>query len=67
MFCTKCQNDLSNCICPDIEERLASLGDHFIFRKCKKCKKHYARCKCESPEWEIVEGMNPIDEKEKKK
>lgn len=53
MFCTKCQKDLSECVCEDLEERLnrAVSGGSFAYRYCKKCGKHYARCKCEDPEW----------------
>lgn len=56
MFCTKCQNDLANCTCPDIEERLASLKGKLIYRMCKVCGKHYGRCKCEAPIWTTNEG-----------
>jgi hypothetical protein len=53
MFCVKCHNDLENCTCPDIDERMKDLaGSPFItYRMCKVCGKHYARCKCESPIW----------------
>lgn len=53
MFCTQCQNDLKDCTCDDLEDRLASLNNspHFIYKKCRKCQNHYARCKCEEPDW----------------
>ena len=53
MFCTKCQNDLSQCICDDIKERLASLhGNKYVtYKLCKKCGEHYKRCQCKEPEW----------------
>jgi len=53
MFCCKCQKDLSECTCGDIDERLASLNNskYVVYRKCLICGKHYARCKCENPEW----------------
>jgi len=55
MWCMKCNKDLSECTCPDLEERLdrAVVGGGFVYKYCKKCGKHYARCKCEKPEWEI--------------
>jgi hypothetical protein len=64
MWCCKCQRDLSECICPDLEERLNSLGQGsgVVFRKCKKCGKHYERCRCEDPEW-ILAGDVPKEEK----
>ena len=56
MWCTRCQNEIADCTCPDINERLASaaegVGGMFVYKRCKKCKEHYARCKCENPEWE---------------
>jgi uncharacterized protein with PIN domain len=53
MFCMKCQHALANCTCDDLEERLASLNNspNFIYKKCRICGKHYARCKCEKPDW----------------
>lgn len=53
MYCMKCQNDLLDCTCDDLEERLASLKNSpkIIYKKCRKCDRHYARCKCEEPDW----------------
>jgi len=50
----KCNKDLSECTCDDLQERLMSLGGPggvLVYRMCKKCKKHYAKCTCEKPEW----------------
>lgn len=51
MFCVVCQNDVGSCTCPDIDERLASIGNNsnFVFPVCIKCQKHYGRCKCKNP------------------
>ena len=56
MFCVKCHNDLIDCTCPDKEERITALcnSGFFVYRRCKKCGKHYALCKCENPEWEAT-------------
>lgn len=54
MWCMKCNKDLADCTCDDLQERLKSIGGkggHFVYRVCKKCKLHYAKCKCEDPEW----------------
>ena len=53
MFCVKCKNDLDDCTCEDREERMASLRNnkHFIYKMCRTCEKHYAFCKCETPDW----------------
>ena len=53
MVCGKCNSDLSECKCEDLEERLDSavaLG-FFAYIYCKKCNKHYERCECKDPEW----------------
>ena len=51
MFCAKCKEDLGDCKCPDLQERLQGLGGTVIYRKCMKCEQHYSRCKCEEPVW----------------
>lgn len=54
MWCAKCNRDISECICPDIDERLAAAvsGGMVVLKYCKKCDRHYKRCKCKKPEWE---------------
>ena len=49
----QCRNDLSDCTCEDIEERLVGLKNspHFIYKMCRICEKHYALCKCDSPDY----------------
>lgn len=56
MWCMKCNKHVSECICPDIKERLASANAHpnIIIRICLKCGEHYSRCKCKEPQWNIV-------------
>jgi hypothetical protein len=56
MWCAKCQNDAADCTCGDFTERLRQVAAKgvFIFRACKLCGEHYAKCKCEKPEWEVV-------------
>lgn len=53
MVCMVCQKHLSECTCPDLEERLdkAVAGGYFVYKYCKKCNKHYERCKCKKPIW----------------
>lgn len=51
MWCGACNNHLSTCTCPDIDERLAGLSEVLVFRKCLRCGKHYARCTCDDPAW----------------
>jgi len=49
----KCNKDLSECTCKDINERLKSVSNkgHFIYKMCLKCGKHYAQCECKDPVW----------------
>ena len=51
MFCMQCCNDLADCTCEDLQERLAGLDKVLVYRMCNKCKMHYAKCKCTEPEW----------------
>ena len=50
MFCVKCQNDVGDCTCLDIEERLAALAVHPLWAIdfCSACGAHHHRCKCEA-------------------
>lgn len=50
MFCTKCKNDVADCTCPDIDERLAAANQHpnIGLKTCPVCKKFIDRCKCKS-------------------
>jgi uncharacterized protein with PIN domain len=56
MYCGKCNNDLTDCKCPDLEERLLSTP-FFVFKMCNVCYKHYSRCRCEKPEFVMVQGQ----------
>lgn len=55
MWCIRCNKHLSQCECPDINERLkgATESGHFAYKKCSICGKHYELCKCENPQWAI--------------
>ena len=51
MFCIKCGHDIASCTCPDIDERLAAIGEsgHVILTFCSGCGAHATRCKCPHP------------------
>lgn len=51
MWCTKCNHDLKKCVCPDLQDRLKRLDGVLVYKKCLICDQHYAKCKCEKPEW----------------
>jgi hypothetical protein len=58
MFCTRCNNDLHDCTCPDIDERLRNLGA-VVIKWCLTCDKHYSRCHCEDPVFGVrTDGKN---------
>jgi hypothetical protein len=48
VFCIRCQNEVYDCICPDINERLAAIANHqnFAVLWCADCNKHVDRCDC---------------------
>ncbi len=48
MFCIRCQRDVYDCICPDINERLAAIANHSNFAVvwCRDCDKHVDQCDC---------------------
>ena len=59
MICTKCNQPIVNCICPDKEARLSKLGEagsYVAIKFCILCNKHYALCKCEKPEFKMKAG-----------
>jgi len=57
MWCMKCNNDLANCTCDDLQERLEKLADspNLSIQWCARCNKHHSRCKCESPIWTTLD------------
>jgi copper chaperone CopZ len=46
MYCIRCQNDVADCTCPDIEERLRSIQTHVAQMTCTACAQHVDRCLC---------------------
>lgn len=53
MYCCRCQTHVSDCTCPNIDERLQLLrnGGIFLSKWCNLCNKHYSRCNCPVPSW----------------
>lgn len=49
MFCTQCQNNIVDCTCDDIEERLQALAEHpnFATDRCTNCREHPQECECD--------------------
>ncbi len=63
MWCIQCNNHLSKCICPDIDERLATLANsqNIITEFCDKCSKHRDRCKCKQPKLKKTGILKPTN------
>lgn len=56
MWCMKCNHDVADCTCSDINERLLSVaqGGHAAFTFCRTCKEYKSRCQCDTPDFELV-------------
>ena len=54
----KCNQRLSKCNCPDLEDRLKKLSEspYIAMKWCTKCNNHYDLWKCEEPEWGVKTG-----------
>lgn len=65
MICSTCQHDLHDCTCPDIDARLHDLayapGVPIVFKWCRTCDKHYARCRCATPDFYVLSGGEALD------
>lgn len=64
MVCNKC-GPVSQCTCPDIDQRLKDTAfaprfKFLMFKWCRTCDKHYARCRCETPAFYIVSGGQEV-------
>ena len=48
MFCTRCQHDLAECTCSDIEQRLETLSKNkgWALERCDICGEFGPRCMC---------------------
>lgn len=55
MWCMNCKHDLSECECPDLQERLQSAmaGGHVAIKWCSKCDHSYHSCRCAAPDFYI--------------
>lgn len=58
LTCTVCNTDIGGCVCPDRDEGLRSVAydpnGSVAFKWCRTCDKHYARCKCETPNFYVI-------------
>lgn len=61
MWCCKCNRDLSECVCPDLQERLrrATGSGHVAIKWCRACDKSYHQCRCAVPDFYVRSGQSP--------
>ncbi len=64
LICVKCSKDIGDCDCEGRDDQLRNLAmrpDGMVaFKWCRTCDKHYARCKCEHPDFYVVLGGKEI-------
>ncbi len=55
MWCCKCNKQLHECTCPDIQDRLAKIGQisNLAIQWCAACDKHHLACRCSHPDWAV--------------
>lgn len=48
MWCVRCDNDFTFCLCEDADERLRKLRDHpnLLIPWCERCDHAVSRCVC---------------------
>lgn len=44
-WCEHCENDLADCICPDLESRVTNIA----MQRCQRCGLTSYRCRCVQP------------------
>lgn len=64
MRCTKCHTTIDKCACPELDDHLREImhdpKSPIAVKWCRTCNKHYARCKCETPEFYILQGGKDV-------
>lgn len=58
MWCIKCNHDLGECICLDLQQRLESLRGVLVYKMCIACMQHYSKCVCKEPVWALSSELD---------
>jgi len=58
LTCGICNTGIGDCTCPGRDDQLRAVAynpeSHVAFKWCRKCDKHYARCRCDPPEFYVI-------------
>lgn len=58
LTCTICNTNIADCVCPERDQELHDIAydpqASVAFRWCRNCDKHFARCKCEVPQFYAI-------------
>jgi hypothetical protein len=62
VVCTLCNRSIDNCTCPETDESLKWAADstNVMFKWCRACDRHYARCRCEQPDFYLRCGGKEV-------
>jgi hypothetical protein len=65
LTCTVCDRAVSDCRCPDIDDRLRRIAHgremtDVMFKWCRRCDKHSARCLCATPQFFIISADQDV-------
>lgn len=64
LVCVQCGQNIADCPCADQDRRLRELAQSsgVAFKWCRKCDKHFARCKCEEFEFYLILNGKDVTE-----
>jgi len=65
MICATCNEDVAVCICPDRDKQLHDMAYdpaavNLMFKWCRTCDRHYARCQCATPDFYVISAGKEI-------
>ena len=65
MDCVTCGLPIGSCTCADADERLRRVAygaeGLVAFKWCRGCDKHYARCRCQTPQFFVIMAGQEVD------
>jgi hypothetical protein len=60
--CTICNQSVETCSCAETDARLKATSEspNVMFKWCRRCDRHYARCRCEAPAFYLRSGGQEV-------